>query len=208
MEEIWKLIDGCIKPYEVSSYGRVRRIYKNGNINIIKPFTIGRSDYIAVKLPYENGRKNKVIHRLVAIAHIRNPNNYPEVNHKNGIKADNNVKNLEWCTRSENNRHAFNVLGRKAPWLGKFGKDNKSSKLIYQLDLDGNKIAEFYGANEASRITGINRQSINDCCLMRKRKNGKLKRKIAGGYGWIFEHNYKNKPRNINIEIGHHESTH
>ena len=61
--------------------------------------------YLRVAL-YENGKQKRVlVHRLVAMKYIPNPHNLPQVNHKNGIKTDNRVENLEWCTASENQQH-------------------------------------------------------------------------------------------------------
>ena len=105
IEEIWKPITEFEK-YEVSSCGRVRnsetgRVLKSATTN---------GGYISVGLC-----KNKKIHclpmhRLVAKAFILNPENKPQVNHKNKNRGDNNIENLEWTTASENNTHKINEM--------------------------------------------------------------------------------------------------
>lgn len=120
MDEIWKRIEEY-PNYEVSNLGRVRttKYYSNAQkkyydrILVLKQKT-NRCGYNHVGLSNENGRKNKVIHRLVAKAFIPNPNNFLEVNHKDGNKQNNKVNNLEWCTRSYNVTHAYR-LGLKKP---------------------------------------------------------------------------------------------
>lgn len=87
---------------------------------ILKPNTY--AGYCRVRL----GKNSKLlsIHRLVAEAFIPNPENKPHINHKNGIKSDNHVKNLEWCTAKENCQHSINVLNNK-----RIGESNGNSKV-------------------------------------------------------------------------------
>jgi len=108
--EIWKLIEG-FESYAVSNLGRIKN--KDGTI---KRQTKIRNGYMNVDL-YKNGiRKHLCVHRLVATAFLNKPNHKKmETNHLNGIKNDNRVENLEWCTRSENLQHSYDFLGRQAP---------------------------------------------------------------------------------------------
>lgn len=80
----------------------------------------GTGGYLRVCLCKDNVKETKTVHRLVADAFIQNPERKPEVNHKNGIRTDNTVENLEWVSRSENELHAYRVLGKtpNAPWRG------------------------------------------------------------------------------------------
>ena len=100
--EVWKKIRNHDR-YEVSSYGRVRNSYTG---KLLKP-GVHKQGYLLVWLCENGTRYAKSVHRLVAEAFIQNPNNKPQVNHKNGDKTDNNVKNLEWVTGSENTIHAY-----------------------------------------------------------------------------------------------------
>ncbi len=99
---MWKTV---APDYEISTSGEVRS-WKWGEPKILTPVP-DRKGYLYVCLHIDGKQKNCSIHRLVAQAFIPNPDGKPEVNHLNGIKTDNRVENLEWCTRSENMRHAY-----------------------------------------------------------------------------------------------------
>ncbi len=75
----------------------------------VKCRIISKYGYIEMPIHIDGRTKRRRIHRLLAIAYIKNPENKAEVNHKNGIKTDNRICNLEWSTRSENQKHAFKI---------------------------------------------------------------------------------------------------
>lgn len=138
MDEIWlpvKSYDGFFeKAYEVSDKGRIRSLdrisdYGNGKFVFTKGRVLIRNSkrYVLVNLCY-NGRKQPCqLHRLIAEVFIPNPENKPYVNHKDGIKWNNCVSNLEWSTHKENEKHA-SENGLKAS-----GERNGCSKLTYEL---------------------------------------------------------------------------
>jgi hypothetical protein len=132
--EVWKPINGYEGCYEVSTFGRVKSLDRYDSM---KRFKIGRilkprknqGGYLNVQISNGVVIKNTAIHRIVALTFILNPNNYPEVNHKDGNKQNNHISNLEWCTRSQNEKHAYRSGLKKAP------KEKKNTKLT-QKDAD------------------------------------------------------------------------
>jgi hypothetical protein len=115
MTERWSSIPGI--SFEVSSFGRIRNTVTG---RVRKPqFWKG---YYRIRI----GGKTFKIHRLVASAFVPNPNNLPEVNHKDGVGISNFDTNLEWSTHADNMRHAI----KKGLWKpAKFGEENGASKL-------------------------------------------------------------------------------
>lgn len=124
--EIWKDVVGYEGLYKVSNFGNVvkmptlqHRISKYGKKftqlapkapSLMRP-ALDFDGYPTLSLSKNGTSHTYRVHRLVAIAFIDNPDNKPQVNHKNGVKNDNCVDNLEWCTQSENIRHSVDVLG-------------------------------------------------------------------------------------------------
>ena len=114
MEE-WKIITG-FEDYEISSFGRVKS-HKNGKTKILKE-RFNRDGYVQYSLSDKNHvAQSKRASRLVAEAFIRNPENKPTVNHKDGNKRNNRVDNLEWATKKEQMKHAYK-FGLKQPVSG------------------------------------------------------------------------------------------
>ena len=143
--ETWKDISGYEGIYQVSSEGRVksceRDIYcKNGRVKhapeaLRTPVNV--HGYLYCELWNNAKHKRYAVHRLVASAFIPNPEDKPAVNHINGTKTDNRVENLEWCTYSENNIHAFGMglmeaydrSGANNPMYGKHQSDEAKRKI-------------------------------------------------------------------------------
>lgn len=181
MEE-WRDIEGYEGFYQVSDFGNVKsleRIWystdKKGNKKkcsnkemILKPANNGNG-YLVVNLSYRQKTKMFLVHRLVAKAFIKNPENKAQVNHIDENKSNNNVKNLEWVTPRENLLH------------GTRSKRSSVTKcyVIEQYDLEGNFLKEWLGARVIEKELGIKNQHICRCC------NGK--QRTSGGYKWKYK---------------------
>lgn len=109
-QEKWRQVPGYEGIYEISSMGRVKSLACGAaNVKILKS-GISKFGYISSWLSKNKEVKAFRNHRLVASAFLPNPNKYPAVNHINGIRSDNHVLNLEWCTHSYNSLDAANRM--------------------------------------------------------------------------------------------------
>lgn len=196
MKEIWKDITGFENKYQVSNLGQVRSVphitkgphneqrFVNGKI--IKQF-ISKCGYLRVGLTIKNHcSKTVLVHRLVALAFLDNPNNYPCVNHKDENKQNNHVNNLEWCTYSYNlNYHE-----------GQKRRSEKHKNKIEMIDkYSGQVLRTFDSITDASKITGISRGGITDVCMQRHNKY------TAGGYIWRYADENLRKKKKLSNDI-------
>ena len=178
MEEEWRDVVGYEGKYQVSNLGRVRSLPNSHHQDvIIMRQSKGNAGYMRVPLANNKTHKMGLVHRLVAEAFIPNPENKPQVNHKNGRKDCNIVSNLEWVTRSENQKHAFRVLG----CVNKGGC--KPRRIIC---VETGRI--FASVKEAERATGIDAWNMSSVAAHRTRvqKGRTYCKKTAGGYHWRY----------------------
>lgn len=173
-KEIWKDIEEYEGLYQISNFGNV----KNKKNKKIKEATHYHG-YKYVMLSKNKKQKKKYIHRLVAQAFIENPNNYKEVNHKDGNKENNYIDNLEWCTRSYNVLHSY----KNHLLVAKKGKNNSMSKPVVQYTNDGIFIKKWDCINDVFRALKIRDICISRCC--------RGLQKTAGGFKWKYLKNVK-----------------
>lgn len=151
--EVWKKVEG-LERYSVSTAGRLRN---DETRKIVKGTEY--EGYIRILI---NG-KQRLIHRLVAQTFIPNTDNKPQVNHKNGIKHDNRVENLEWVTGEENLTHAVEILGvdarpRKYVCFDNGKVYHSKRELARDVGVDAKHINK--GGNEWFVLKGLNYQEI------------------------------------------------
>ena len=163
MDEIWLDIEGYEGLYQISNKGRVKSLY-NGSERILKSYDNGHG-YLIVALTKESSLKFIMIHRLVAQAFIPNPENKPQVNHKDENKKNNCVDNLEWATAKENSNYGT--------------RNERLSRKILQYSKSGEFIREWKGSREVERVLDINNSHIIECC--------KGRYKSAGGFVWKYK---------------------
>lgn len=167
MREEWRSVIGYEGLYEVSNLGRIRRV------KIMEP-SKKKHGYMQISLVDRNGvRKSLRLHRIVAEAFIPNPENKPQVNHKDENPINNRAKNLEWATAEENTNYG----SRNARASAK----NGSKTPVLKIDPKTMKIlSEYPGQSSAARDTGICVSCINACL--------RGKQKCAGGYLWEYKY--------------------
>ena len=167
MTERWKSIDGH-PLYEVSSAGRVRR----GDFVFKTP--IGSAGYPLVML---GNRKHYSVHRLVALAFLEKAPDCTQVNHINGIRSDNRLENLEWCTASQNVKHGF-AMGRRPTCDGKRGEQHPTSKPVIATCRKTRMERRYGNAMDAVR-EGFESSCISRCASGKQRHHK--------GFEWRYE---------------------
>ena len=167
--EIWKDIEGYEGLYQVSNLGRVKSLnYKRtGKEKILKAYNNSHG-YLQVNLCKDGNREQPLVHVLVATAFLDNPDNLPEVNHKDENSKNNMVENLEYCSSSYNTN--YGTRNKRVA--------EKLSKPVFSVDKESGLIMWWQSTMEAERCTGINNGSITQCC--------KGKRKSAGNHYWFY----------------------
>lgn len=185
MKEIWKEIKGYEGYYEASNKGQIRStqrvitlVTRDGKDrpSVFKGKVLKQTDEIKnrhnwlprkfVQLSKDGIRKRYYAHRLVAETFIPNPNNLPDVNHKDGNPFNNNVDNLEWSSRKRNINHAFD------------NKLIKTEKPVAKISIQTGKVLEIYKSeSEACRQYGVTQGKI----LRAIQRNG-----TSCGFKWKY----------------------
>lgn len=174
MKEMWRPIKGYEGKYEISSSGRVKSItgWKNVGNEIYKPQGIIMKqginrEYKKIDLCKHGKHTTYKVHRLVAEAFVPNPNNYPQINHKDEDPFNNHATNLEWCTQEYNINYGTRV--RRIT--------KKISKKVGQYTLDGKLVKVWKSTHDAGRH-GYHQGHVWACC--------RGKAKTHAGYKWHF----------------------
>lgn len=154
--EIWKDVVGYEGLYEVSNLGGVRSAGRlargrSDSMRLLKPRVlkpnIGTTGYYFVNLCKHGRQRSTRVHRLVAEAFIANPGGLPFVNHKDGVKTNNRMDNLEWCTCQYNTLHAHRIG---------LVKNNRPV-----MDADTGEV--FYSESECARVIGGTQSNVRRC---------------------------------------------
>lgn len=186
--EIWLDLKGYEGLYKISNYGRVKSLEKKGSKKeSIKRGFVQHKGYVKVQLRKENIHKNYFVHRLVLINFLHESK--LEVNHKNMIKTDNGVENLEYVTGSENVRHAKKMTNRV--WHHTIGGNNKSAKRIVGIDIINKEIK--YDLVYIGEI----REYFPELKVKLMTYYLKNKKIFAGCY-WVYYNDYKDGNFNLN----------
>lgn len=169
MEEIWKDIIGYEGLYQISNLGRVKSLERlvvcghpkskpRRKKEKILNENFDSCGYKHVQLNHKNKFKSFKIHRLIAIHFIPNPFNHPVINHINGIKTDNRLENLEWCTHKHNIQHAIKtgLVKRKT------GEKHQNSKLTQKQADEIRSLKGSYSQRNIGKIFGVSQTVVKN----------------------------------------------
>tara|TARA_R110000851_G_C13074764_1_gene565189 strand:- start:717 stop:1226 length:510 start_codon:yes stop_codon:yes gene_type:complete len=164
MKEEWIDIEGYEGFYQISSIGRVKSFHRK-KPKILVCF-ISKNGYVRIELNLKGKAKKYPVHRLVALGFIKTCNTRLEVNHIDGNKLNNNLVNLEWCTPSENQIHAF----KTGLQVSRKGIDHHGSKLT---EKDVVEIRSLYSTGnykqvELAEMFGLHSRYVN--LIIKKRR--------------------------------------
>jgi hypothetical protein len=161
--EVWKDIDGTFGGYKVSNLGRIAG--HNGNVLALRS---DRDGYLRASIHFEGKSSPQLVHRLVAKAFIPNPNRLPQINHKDEVKTNNCVENLEWCDQAYNNR--YGSLQKRAA--------ERRRKPVDVYNKSGEYVTTFSSLGEAAKHFGVDKTSVSACCRGRQIS--------AGGHKFLY----------------------
>lgn len=168
---MFKNVKGWEGLYTVNEKGVIKSTARNGNgfKEHIMTQSTDSYGYKVVKMRNKNKVCTLKVHRIVATAFLPNPDNKPQVNHKDGNKTNNNVTNLEWVTASENIKHA-KILGLQ--------QECPNRIKVCKVSLTGEYLATYKSLKEAGAMNNICWTGIS--AVLRG------KRKTAGGFKWVY----------------------
>lgn len=170
MKEKWKQYGHT--PYWVSNWGGFKKQLSARKWRFLNTAARDKRGYVKLTLTIDGKPQNMYLHKLVAELFIPNPHSLPQVNHKDGNKANCRVDNLEWCDASYNQIHAYNILGKK------------NAKKVVRISEDWTKFTLYPSLSEAARANATGVKEITQAAKSFEKPGGK-KYRSAGCY-WHF----------------------
>lgn len=157
-KEIYKDIKGYEGKYQITNSGRVYSLITK---RFLKP-NHHKCGYVKIALSDNGTIRTFLVHRLVAYNFIDNPNKYPDINHKDGNKINNNASNLEWVTKSEKTRHASknNISNFRKNILSNLEKIDQKTNYKKVILKKRSNIYEFTSVGQAADFFGLKRDNI------------------------------------------------